>query len=228
MHFTRVVAAVAREAGKEGRRSQLVLIKIIRATAGLRKTQKVGSVMPKARLTCHDAALTLIARRAYSVKELAGALKKKQYADAEIAAVLQDFEHKGWLNDAKFAHTRARNRAEGQGWGRARIQQELMQKGVAETLVQAAVQALEQEADTPFASPAHDFQQTATDLLRRRFGPLPHDLQQPQATETFEEKQTRRKTLEKEKQRRFQFLLRRGYSFEEAKTALDQAEEDNT
>ena len=175
--------------------------------------------MPRQKLSCFDAALKMLSRRGYAVKEIAGKLKEKGYPSYEIAEVIDRLLDKNWLNDEKFAVDRVRYRAEFSKWGKAKIQQELKQKGVEERYITQALSFLV-DPEEKFDG-VHDFQETATGLLQRRFGAWPEQFNFS-GQEMFEEKQALLKQKNKEKQKRLNFLLRRGFSMQEAIIALEE------
>ena len=156
--------------------------------------------MPRQKATCYDCALNLLARRGHAVKEIAGKLKQRGYEGYEIADTITRLEELNFLNDEKHALERAKYRAQFSKWGSARIKQELMQQGVAEGYITAALTELEAPAD-PQWDEAHDFTQTAKDLLAKKYKTPP---QTPQ-----------------EKKKQADFLLRRGFSYSQVKGALD-------
>lgn len=177
--------------------------------------------MPKQKPSCRDAALKMLGRRAYAVKEMAGKLKDKQYPGIEIARTIDEFLEQGWLDDAKFAKSRARERAEFSKWGRRRIEQDLKQRGLAEEHISAAMSVLE-FPDDPKWETAHDFQETATDLLNRRFGALEKASTHDDNHLDFSDKMKNKNDYQKAKKKRLDFLLRRGFSMAEALKALEE------
>jgi regulatory protein len=162
-----------------------------------------------------------LGRRDYALKELAGKLKEKGYPGYDIARTIDQLEEENLLNDARFAHSRARYRATVSKWGAARIRQELGHKGVAKGLIQEAVTALAEPAHHDFDE-SHDFQETATVLLRRRFGLW----QQEAAPSDTSARQAWLNQQQKEKKKRVDFLLRRGFSLDEALKALEENRKD--
>lgn len=172
--------------------------------------------MPKPKKNCHDTALDMLSRRGYAIKEMQDALTKKGFEPQDITDVMTRLQEKKFLDDATFALSRARYRATVSGWGRTRIKQELWQKGVAEDFANAAVLEVSEPADE--YAEEHDFQQSANDVLARRFKPL-HEMFPENLTDELRLKH------QKEIQRRVSFLVRRGFSLQEAKIALEVTEE---
>jgi len=162
----------------------------------------------------------MMGRRPFSEKEMQAKLLQKHYAEEEVAETMARLNELGYLNDAKFASERVRSRAELYGWGAQRIKQELKQKGVDSATVTQAVEAFE-EGNADEGKDPHDWQQKADDLLARKFGVWPEELMpDPDESYDWEAKQQHMKEVQKEKQRRLNFLIRRGFSYEQAQQAL--------
>lgn len=109
-------------------------------------------------------AVSLLARREHSRAELARKLSRRRPGDeaepvdpAALAGVLDELERQGLLSDQRFALHRARQRSA--RYGNARLRQELLQKGVATPVAEAALGAL-----------AETEQQRARAVWLRRFG----------------------------------------------------------
>jgi len=85
-------------------------------------------------------ALALLARREHSRQELEHKLAAFAPDPVDLAAILDDFERRGWLSERRFAeqviHARRRR------FGGPRIRQELLAKGVAEDIVSETVAGL--------------------------------------------------------------------------------------
>jgi regulatory protein len=85
-----------------------------------------------------------LARRAYSRGELG--LRLARAADAvEVEAVLDRLEALGLLNDANYAYDFGLHRLTREGWGPLRIRRELIERGVAADVVEAALARLSAE-----------------------------------------------------------------------------------
>jgi len=78
-------------------------------------------------------ALALLARREHSRQELEHKLAEFAPDPGDLAAILDDFERRGWLSERRYVeqvvHARRRR------FGGQRIRQELLAKGVAEDIV---------------------------------------------------------------------------------------------
>lgn len=111
--------------------------------------------------------------------------------DPQIAELTCDeMEKRGYLDDQRLAQAMARRFAESKRWGTRRILPELRQRGIPDDLARAAVDALET-----------DFYETARYHVENKY--RRYDL-----------------TDRKERDKVFQGLLRLGFGFDEAKSAL--------
>ncbi len=93
-------------------------------------------------MDARSAALAALARRAHTRRELEQKLGRKGFERAEIRALLDDLEERGWLNDAKTATELAAWRSR-TGRGRSRIASELAGKGVSRADSDAALASLD-------------------------------------------------------------------------------------
>ena len=183
----------------------------------------------KQKLTCFDQGLVSLGRRSMSVKELTEKLTTKNYEEEEIKETIIRLLDFGYLNDEKFARDRIRSRAELTGWGKQRIVMELRKKGVASTIIEKAMENWEDDEEGADAGlfaeiKQNNWQENASDILMRKFGKWPEDL--PLSLDSsmeWEIKQDKMKLIQKEKTRRLNFLIRRGFSFEEAQNALNES-----
>jgi len=161
-----------------------------------------------------DYALAIVAKREHSTTELKRKLTAKGYPKAEVADLITRFTEKNYINDERYAQTRARTRAENSKWGQGRIKQELAQNGIDKTMTATTLEDL---------SERHDWFAAATNLLQRRF---PKPIPTLNSLDPSLNKQDALKDIQKEKARRLNFLLRRGFSMPQALHALGlQAEE---
>lgn len=170
------------------------------------------------RKTCMDMALGILARRGYSVFELRRKLKDKAYTRTEIDETVERLQELKYVDDQRFARERARYRAEASKWGWQRIAMELRQSGVDDAAMAAAKAEIGEGGDSEV-----DFDAKALDLVRRHFkGPLP-----PVDADVFgEAKRDALQARNKEKTKRVNFLLRRGFSMAQALKAIGAREDD--
>jgi len=107
-----------------------------------------------------NAALNLLARRDRSEGELTERLRRKGFAEEEIAATLERCREYGYLDDARFARRRAQNlMSSGRAVG-GRLRAELKQQGIAEELARQVAEEAENNIDCD---------RLLSELLERRF-----------------------------------------------------------
>jgi regulatory protein len=118
---------------------------------------------PKHEMSLPARALKLLALREHTRLELGRKLTRYTEDEAEIARVLDDFERRGWLSEARAA---AQIVAVRRGrFGAQRIRQEMRQKGIADTVVAVALPGLR----------AGDLE-AARAVWRKRFGTVPQTM----------------------------------------------------
>ncbi|MEO5346120.1 MAG: recombination regulator RecX [Magnetococcus sp. YQC-9] len=145
----------------------------------------------------HALALRWLTRRAHGERELARKLEKSGVATGKIETILARCRDLGYLNDRAFAASRARLRRE-RGWGDLKIRAELRALGVGDAWIEAALHHGEDgESD---ADPVAQ----ARRVLEKRFGP-------PDGWESNDWRA---------RQKRYLFLLRRGFDPESIEQAV--------
>jgi regulatory protein len=87
------------------------------------------------------AAFDLLARKAWSARDLHRRLKRRGAPDDVAQAVVAELASRGYVDDASFARFWAESRARDRRVGSHRLRQELLQKGIARDVVAAAVTA---------------------------------------------------------------------------------------
>jgi regulatory protein len=139
-------------------------------------------------------AITLLARRDYSTRELRSRLKERGYLEHAIEPVLIDLEETRKLDDARYGANVVASRSR-RALGPARIRQELTRKGVTAQTIDQALAGGDGEV-------APDFIQLARQARARKFGPeLPTDW--------------------KERSRQARFLQYRGFSNDHIRAVLE-------
>ena len=139
---------------------------------------EIGSKKPKQSPSLKARALRLLSLREYSRKGLAAKLVESEArwaklggdqvdqtpesTAAQITAVLDDFEARGWLSDERFAEALVRRR--GERYGARKIADELQRAGVDGVQSAALLQSLR---ETEF--------QRAHDLWARKYGLVAQD-----------------------------------------------------
>lgn len=141
-----------------------------------------------------ERAVSFLATRARTKKELTLCLQRCGYTPQAIDHVLERLKNEGYVNDAQFADQWMLVRT-GRGIGKRRLAQELMQKGVDRETIDAALENIDED-DMLDAAVTH-----AKKLLNRTRGKDDYDI--------------RRKVIAG--------LQRRGYDYAIAKEALARA-----
>jgi regulatory protein len=151
---------------------------------------------PPAHLTPLQYAYRLLARRAYSEKELEQRLEGKGFTSKAVVQAVTRLKAQGYVNDASLACEQV-EQLKRRGYGRRYIQHKLAHRGIAASLVDQTTQEVvssEEELET------------ARRLLQRRFGENgPRD--------------------RKARERGFRFLLSRGYSMDIAAALVTNRED---
>lgn len=137
-----------------------------------------------------DKAVSLLASRARTEKEIVSALRQNAYPEQTIARVMARLHDEGYINDAAFAGQWVSART-AKGMGARRIRQELRLKGVSQSDIDEALNSVDEEETMDAAV------QAAEKASRGRNPSDPADRQKIIAA-----------------------LVRRGYDFSTAKTAL--------
>lgn len=126
------------------------------------------------RLSLRARALSFLARREHSRAELAAKLHSHTDDADELKRLLDDFEQRGWLSEARFVEQTVNRLA--QKFGARHIIQTLRDKGVAEASISAKLPYLKDNALA-----------TARGVLKRKF---------PSAPTTKEERARRMRFLQ--------------------------------
>ena len=106
-------------------------------------------------ISVYEQALRLLEFRARSVVELRRKLAQKGAPASEVEEVVARLCDQKLLDDADFARQFARTRTTGAGASRRRIVQELTRKGVARTIADEAVEALQEREGIDPAAAIH-------------------------------------------------------------------------
>ena len=132
--------------------------------AGCIKAAPFSGRKRRPELTPTQRAIGLLSRREHSQKELKRKLACKGVEAGEIQRAVETLSNAGWQDDARFAVSLARMRAN-TGHGPIRIRAELGTHGLDADAVRAALEAVEHE---------FDWRALARDLVRRRFSGSRH------------------------------------------------------
>jgi regulatory protein len=129
-----------------------------------------------------DLAYKAVARRDLTVAELRARLERKHVPPEAIDDAVAELEETGFLDDARYARQFAEDKRELDRWGADRIAMDLRRRGIAPQLIDAAVSSHDRDSEL----------RTARLLLRQRYSHAPRD--------------------DRERDRAWQMLVRRGYS----------------
>jgi len=97
---------------------------------------------------CMDDALGLLSRRIHARAELSRKLTKKEYGPAIVDDVLNDLLRLGYLDDARFAATKAQSAAQHKHHGRRRAFMELKKTGVTSDVAEKALDEVYTKEDS--------------------------------------------------------------------------------
>jgi regulatory protein len=87
------------------------------------------------------AAVGALRRKERAAVELAEWLHRRGYGDGEVDATLARLVEAGELDDERFARRYAEDKRALRGWGSERIREGLASRGIAEPLIEAALEA---------------------------------------------------------------------------------------
>jgi regulatory protein len=137
-----------------------------------------------------DLAYNAVSRRERTVAELRTCLERRRVEPVAIDAAVEELTAAGFLDDARYAIRFAEDKRELEQWGSERIARDLGRRGVAAELIEAALCDRSPQAEL----------ETAVLLLKRSFPVPPRD--------------------DRERDRAWRLLVRRGYAPEVAYDAI--------
>lgn len=97
---------------------------------------------------CFDKAMRYLQTRLHSRSELQRKLKRQEWGDAVINAVLDDLSRMEYLDDARFAKTKALSAAEHKKHGKRRAYVELIKSGVQRDVATKALEDVYEPRDS--------------------------------------------------------------------------------
>ena len=100
------------------------------------------------RQECFDRAMGYLQARLHSRAELQRKLKRQEWGDTVIAAVLDDLARLGYLDDERFARTKALSAAEHKRHGKRRAMVELIRSGVSGDVARRALEDVYEQRDS--------------------------------------------------------------------------------
>jgi regulatory protein len=95
-----------------------------------------------------DHGLRLLQTRLQSTAEMRRKLMRKEYGNTVVDAVIEDLTRLGYLDDARFAKTKALSAAQRKQHGKRRAKIELMKSGVAGDVADRALEDVYETTDT--------------------------------------------------------------------------------
>ncbi len=134
-------------------------------------------------------ALSFIARRFHSERELFIKLKSKSYEERLIKIVLNELREKSFINDQVFANHFIEEKLKKKRWGKNKIKAALFSKGVSASIIDEGLKSFDSEID-------HN--EAALGLAQKK----------------FEKLKLRESDGRKLKQKLISFLLSRGFDYE--------------
>jgi regulatory protein len=137
-----------------------------------------------------DLAYKAVARRELTVAELRTRLERKRVPPEAIDDAVEELEATGFLDDARYARQFTEDKRELDQWGSERIARDLLRRGIAPHLIEAVVSTRSRDSEL----------RTAVLLLEQRHPTAPQD--------------------DRERDRAWQMLVRRGYTPEIAYDAI--------
>ncbi len=164
-------------------------------------TQINTLVEADALLRAKEAAIIYLGHRARTEHEVRKKLKGKDFDAAIIDQVIKRLHELSYLDDEQFAVRYTKNRFEFKGYGPQRIRTELRRLGIAQPLIEQALDTL---------LPADDVVERAMVEAEKRMRRLRNE-----------------QDLYKKRRKLFDFLVRRGHTSEVAREVIDKLNLDN-
>ncbi|HSL89882.1 MAG TPA: regulatory protein RecX [Ignavibacteriaceae bacterium] len=168
---------------------------------GLRKGSEISEdrfsllVVQNRKYHIRQKAISFLAKRIHSKRELENKLRKKNYEIELIKAVLDELEEKGLIDDNTFANQFSDEKLNSKKWGLQKVKSELFKKGISADVIKDVVKIY---ADS-------ESQQTsANDLVKKKLNLI----------------SKRENDQKKINQKLIAFLLSRGYDYDIAREAV--------
>jgi regulatory protein len=114
----------------------------------LSRDQVAAILQGEVRQECFDAAMKFLQARLHSRSELRTKLMRREYGGELIDGVLNDLKRLGYIDDARFAKTKALAAAQHRQHGRRRAMVELLKKGVEKETARSAVADVYEATDS--------------------------------------------------------------------------------
>lgn len=110
--------------------------------------QVEGILQGAVRQECFDAAMRFLQRRMHSRDELRRKLTRQEYTGETVDLVIEDLARMGYVDDQRFAKTKALSAAQHRQHGRRRAMVELMRAGVENETARRAVEDVYEATDS--------------------------------------------------------------------------------
>jgi len=141
-------------------------------------------------------ALSYLARRFHSERELLIKLKQKSYEERLIKLVLNELREKSFIDDQVFANHFIEEKLKKKRWGKNKIRAALFSKGVSASIIDEVLKSFDSEEDQ---------NEAALSLVKKK----------------FENLKKRENDNRKLKQKLISFLLSRGFEYEISADAVN-------
>ncbi|MBS4033774.1 MAG: regulatory protein RecX [Ignavibacterium sp.] len=168
---------------------------------GLRKGSEISEdrfsllVVQNRKYHIRQKAISFLAKRIHSKRELENKLRKKNYEIELIKAILSELEEKGLIDDNAFANQFSDEKLNRKKWGLQKVKSELFKKGIAADIIKNAVKNY---------TDAESQQASATDLAKKKLNFIAK----------------RENDKNKIKQKLIAFLLSRGFDYDIARDSV--------
>lgn len=182
----------------------------------------------KPRMNAFERAVYMLGHRGYAVAEMHEALITKGFEEDVVTETVERLLEYNYMNDRNFSYERIRSRALISKWGKRRIHTELKNKGVPEHLILEGFERFEDGSDERL-NETYNWQTEASELLVRKYGEWPAYIKEDiDSANDWDKKQVAMKESQKQQAKRINFLLRRGYSSEQALKAFEASKNENS
>ncbi len=111
--------------------------------------EQVGQIKQgEVRQECMDQAMDLLSRRLHSRAELYKKLMRREYGEPIVNEVLDELTRLGYVNDERFAKTKALSAAQHRQHGRHRAMADLLKSGVSGSVARRALEDVYEPLDS--------------------------------------------------------------------------------
>ena len=171
----------------------------VRKGVRLTPDQQVALLQKEEVMGARQAALDYVSRGGKPATEVRRSLARRGFSEHAAEDAIAQMERYGYLDDAAYAVAFVRGRAASRGHGPQRLRADLLKKGVSRDAIDKALEELDTD----------DLADSARRLALKRWRALAGE-----------------EDLRKRKKKTTDFLLRRGFSFDQVREALDSVADD--